>query len=567
MENKRIKLETSVDRCMTESAAAQPAHASASCATPSPVHVKTEPSATAGPSTQTSSTERPAADSDAIQLAPAQEQVLSRVKAGHNVFFTGSAGTGKSLVLRRIVQYFRTEKNMSGDDLVVTAPTGLAGTNVGGGTLHSWAGVGINVESLKQTLNNIVGAERYPAMRDGVSIFEAGNPDALGSSAKRWIQCKVLIIDEVSMMAASFFDKLEHMARFIRGNEQPFGGIQLILSGDFLQLPPIGGAKSKPRFAFQATSWPKCVEEPLLLSNVYRQNDQAFLAVLNDIRRNVISPRSLAFIKAHSKPVEYPSGVWPVDLCARKKTVQARNDKALRGLAGSARPFTSYGDSRDGPHLDSLFTVQRELSLKVGARVMLLKNLVPNVLVNGSLGEVIGFSTAAQVHSSGSATIGVPFALAGKFESAPTGYAYQRYEKEFYECLQDYTEWPIVRFRCGSSTTETVDILCVAHKFYAAHFDKGAIWRKQVPLALAYAITIHKAQGQTLERVRVDLAGIFEAGQCYVALSRAANPACLEIVNWSESAVKINNVAVEWYRSLEAEAPKCLGKRAMSEMN
>ena len=191
-----------------------------------------------------------------ITLTKEQNKVLQLVQSGRNVFFTGSAGTGKSFLLKRIVGA------LPPDVTFVTASTGVAACQINGTTLHAFAGIGSGEASVEQCIKL--------AQRKDV--------------APQWRRCKHLIIDEISMVDGVFFQKLESVARAVRGNDKPFGGIQLILCGDFLQLPPVTKKGEKRVFCFQSSSWSKCVNTNYELTDIRRQNDKEFINILQAIR-------------------------------------------------------------------------------------------------------------------------------------------------------------------------------------------------------------------------------------------------------------------------------------------
>lgn len=190
------------------------------------------------------------------QLSEEQAAVLRAVLKGQSIFFTGSAGTGKSYLLKRILG------SLPPTGTVATASTGVAACHIGGTTLHAFAGIGSGQAPLAQC----VALAQRPGVRQG------------------WLNCQRLVIDEISMVEADLFDKLEAVARAVRQQNKPFGGIQLIICGDFLQLPPVTKGSQPPRFCFQAKSWKRCVPVTLELTKVWRQADQTFISLLQAVR-------------------------------------------------------------------------------------------------------------------------------------------------------------------------------------------------------------------------------------------------------------------------------------------
>jgi ATP-dependent DNA helicase PIF1 len=185
-------------------------------------------------------------------LSKEQQAVVLAIMGGKNVFFSGCAGTGKSHLLKLLAQFLPKHSTF------FTASTGLAAVNIGGSTLHSFAGVGLGEGSA-----------------EGLGFKAKGNRRA----KERWTSCRVLVIDEVSMISGQFFDKLETVARFVRDDDRPFGGVQLVLSGDFLQLPPVKATKP----TFRADTWEKCIEVKIVLTKVFRQlGDPTFIKSVLD---------------------------------------------------------------------------------------------------------------------------------------------------------------------------------------------------------------------------------------------------------------------------------------------
>ncbi|XP_064105894.1 ATP-dependent DNA helicase PIF1-like [Macrobrachium nipponense] len=300
-------------------------------------------------------------------LTAEQKQVLQAVQAGHNVFFTGSAGTGKSFLLRRIVGA------LAPDVTFITASTGVAACQIGGTTLHAFAGIG----------------------RGGTSIENCINLASRKVVAQQWRKCKHLIVDEISMVDGDFFQKLEAVARAIRGNDKPFGGIQLILCGDFLQLPPVTKPGEKRVFCFQTSAWERCIDLNMELTDVRRQNDQEFINILQSIRIGRCTEDMTDQLRLTEQNIVEKDGIKATRLCTHCEDVDNINSGHLNKLSGTAEVFQSV-DSDPGLSkiLDSQTPVVSKLILKVGAQVMLMKNLDVNKgLVNGARGVVTGFKS------------------------------------------------------------------------------------------------------------------------------------------------------------------------------
>lgn len=403
------------------------------------------------------------------QLTDEQDSVLKAALSGQNLFFTGSAGTGKSFLLKRIIAALPPESTMA------TASTGVAACHIGGVTLHQFAGIGMGTASLEKCYQL------------------ASRPAAAGV----WRRTKHLVIDEISMVDGAFFDRIEAVARKIRRNDKPFGGIQLILCGDFLQLPPVSKG-TETRFCFQSQAWKDCVKHTFELEKVHRQSDPVFISVLNSIRIGIVNENITKTLTATSKQQIEKEGILATRLCSHINDANLINESKLEGLKGESRTFLAEdSDPYMTKTLDQQVPVPNKLDLKIGAQVMLLKNIhIAGGLVNGARGVVVRFSEDA----------------------------------------------PIVRFKSG--------------KEYKAKMEKwtirtagGAVMsRRQIPLKLAWAFSIHKSQGLTLDCVEMSLGRVFDAGQAYVALSRAQNLEALRVLDFKPNQVWANPVVLEFYK-------------------
>lgn len=409
-----------------------------------------------------------------------QTKVLEAVKKGKNIFFTGSAGTGKSYLLRKIIAA------LPPDVTKATASTGVAACHIGGITLHQFAGIGLGTATM----------ERCKQMVSKSSV---------GSI---WRKTKHLIIDEISMVDGDYFDKVEEIARYVRNSEKPFGGIQLILCGDFFQLPPVTKkGEEKVKFCFQSEAWAKCVELNFELTTVHRQTDKKFVDILNKIRVGDVNDEIVQVLKDTGKQKIEIDGILATRLCSHVKDANEINEFQLNKLPGKSKVYLAEdSDEYNKSALDQQLTVPSRLELKVGAQVMLLKNLDLNTaLVNGARGIVV------------------------KFED----------------------DLPVVHFRSGTN--------------YKAKWEKwsiktafgGTIYRKQLPLKLAWAFSIHKSQGLTLDCVEMNLEKVFDSGQAYVALSRAQSLQCLKVLEFSREQVWANKEVLNFYKRF---------RRQMSQM-
>lgn len=408
----------------------------------------------------------------------------------------------------------------------MTASTGLAACNIGGVTLHSFAGIGLGKEPVEDLVKKI----RRNA-----------------KAKQRWLRTKVLIMDEVSMVDGDLFDKLEQIARTLRNNGRPFGGIQLVITGDFFQLPPVPEFGRQSKFAFDAGTWTTSIEHTIGLHHVFRQKDPVFAGMLNEMREGRMSAESIANFKKLDRPLP-PSddNIEATELFPTRQEVDRANNLRMQQLHGTSFSF----EARDGGSVtnkeqrDRLLQscmVPEVVQLKKGAQVMLVKNL-DDSLVNGSLGKVTGFMTEAM------------FEIYKEDEEAflEGGTSENAMKAEMAKStlgLNTAQVFPLVRFAIADGTTR--DLLC-KREDWKIELPNGEVQasRSQIPLILAWALSIHKAQGQTLERVRVDLGRVFEKGQAYVALSRATSMAGLQILRFDPRKVIAHEKVRSFYSSL-----------------
>lgn len=445
-------------------------------------------------------------------LSPEQLAVVESVVAGNNVFFTGSAGTGKSHTLRAIVCELRT-RYFRGGEVCVVASTGIAATHVGGTTLHSFAGVGIvEEESTQQQQSQLqvcIGRAKKNSM-----------------ARQRWRQCRVLVVDEVSMVAPHFLDVLDKVGRAVRScPDKPFGGIQLVISGDFLQLPPVdkSASSSKLRYAFEASCWREMIDACFELKTVYRQQgDLRFVELLQRVRRGVVTDDDDALLKSRMLGGSDPfmmtagNGVVATKLYTHRDNVERENVARLQSLSGPSRIYMAKdsGEEAAKSALDKGCLAPRELQLRVGAQVLLLKNLSPPFLVNGSRGCVIAFKRASPSSDSKDAV---------KFEAR---------------------EYPEVRFDNGHVMIVTPE------RWETEQAGQVIASRIQVPLCLAWALSVHKCQGMTIEKVEVDISRAWDDGQAYVALSRCTSLNGMKLVGYDAAKIHASAKVLHFYDHL-----------------
>ncbi|KAL1528927.1 hypothetical protein AB1Y20_010249 [Prymnesium parvum] len=403
-----------------------------------------------------------------------QKAVMRAACDGHSIFFTGGAGVGKTFLLREIVEHLPSSSTF------VTASTGMAACQAGGVTIHHWAGIG--------------GGDRPIDELVAMAIRKRG---------MQWRSAKCLVIDEVSMLDGALFDKLEEIARRVRNNSSPFGGLQLVLCGDFFQLPPVA-RDGNFKFAFEAHSWPRCVERTFELTQIFRQSEHAFIDALRQIRlgRAPASARAL-LQQCENRELDNDDGIVATRLFTHKDDCDTMNKKKLKELDGPQITFTARDTSQTDGALATLrsgCTAPVELTLKVGAQVVLIKTLdVKEGLVNGARGVVVKLLS---------------------------------------------TKNPVVRFTGGAEITVRMEA------FPLSQGGQVVACRHQLPLAHAWAISIHRSQGMSLDRVEMSLARVFECGQMYVALSRARSLAGLSIrdVNWAK--LRAHPKVLAWHEQM-----------------
>lgn len=468
-----------------------------------------------------------------------QQRAMQLVSSGKSVFITGGAGTGKTHLLNCVVAALREEHGSDFDTKVaVCAMTGVASTHINGTTLHSALGI-----QPPTFFSDVI--PQWPRQKKAIR------------------ELKVLILDECSMLSAELFELMEAMLRFVRKRKRAAGGVQLILCGDFYQLPPVSDFPSpltpasaarlramhpelflNHGFAFQAPAWARCIpaENHIELTQVFRQSDARFVSLLKCIRTGEGAVQATATLFRECKrPLGStpPNGTLPMQLRAHIRRVNAINAGELNLLSGcqelsftatyTLRKQAAEHDDQAAEHDDEIeSTTSSErahirsgrvkalaaysqrlqvaaedlLQLTVSCQVMLLANL-SLTHVNGSRGVVVCFK---------------PQPRTGKL-------------------------LPVVRFVDGSER------LIVCQRVQQFHPGVGQCYRTQVPLKLAYALTVHKAQGVTCDAVSVSLSGMFAPGQAYVALSRVRTMAGLQITDWDGVTVPVNPAVKAFYGS------------------
>ncbi|CAI4063567.1 DNA helicase SKDI_08G0740 [Saccharomyces kudriavzevii IFO 1802] len=494
--------------------------------------------------------------SSPVVLTREQETVVDLIiKKRANVFYTGSAGTGKSVILQTII---RQLSSLYGKETIaITASTGLAAVTIGGSTLHKWSGIGIGTKTIDQLVKRILSQK-----------------DLLAA----WRYTKVLIIDEISMIDGNLLDKLEQIARRIRKNDDPFGGIQLVLTGDFFQLPPVAkkDENNVVKFCFESNMWKRCVQKTILLTKVFRQQDNELINILNAIRFGELTVDMTKTIRNLSRDIDYPDGIAPTELYATRREVELSNVRKLQSLPGDLYEFKAVDNApeRYQALLESSLMVDKIVALKEDAQVMMLKNRPDVELVNGSLGKVLFFITESLVIRMKEIykIIDDEVVMDMRLVSRVIGNPLLKESKEF---RQDVNARPLVRLerlkilinhalkisphkerfpyvRWTVGKNKYIHELMVPERFpIDIPRENVGLERTQIPLMLCWALSIHKAQGQTIQRLKVDLRRIFEAGQVYVALSRAVTMDSLQVLHFDPGKIRTNGKVKDFYKHLE----------------
>jgi len=440
-----------------------------------------------------------------MELSKQQQIAFNKYVQGYNIFITGPGGSGKSALIKMINQHaYSRFKNIH-----VTALTGCAAVllNCKAKTLHSWAGIGLGNGTIEQLIKKI----------------------RSNSYAKdMWKNTDILVVDEVSMLSLKLFDTLNSIGKAIRNNMRPFGGIQVIFSGDFFQLPPVGD-KDEPdtqRFCFESDDWYSTFHRDcqIQLVKIFRQTDEIYLTILNQIREGQIKRKSndilLQYVGRELDPnlVAEPTKLYPT-----RNKVENINNTKMSLLPGEAREykikylkdlemtkndkitrleFTEKDIQLELDYLASNLICDKELKLKMGSQVMCIVNIQSDTGIeacNGSQGIIKDFCSI--------------------------------------------TGCPIVKFNNG------LERIMTRHVWES---DKiPGIGVSQIPLILAWALTIHKSQGASMDTAEIDVgSGIFECGQTYVALSRVKTLSGLYLTSFDFKRIKINKKVKDFYCSL-----------------
>jgi len=438
-----------------------------------------------------------------MELSKEQQLAFDKYVKGDNIFITGPGGSGKSALIRKIKEHSKKE-------IQVCALTGCASVllNCKAKTLHSWSGIGLGNGTIDQNIKKIIGSKYKKQI---------------------WKDTDVLIVDEVSMLSLKLFNMLNEIGKAVRKNPRPFGGIQLIFSGDFYQLPPIknNDEPDTQRFCFESENWNTIFSRDcqIQLVKIFRQTDEIYSSILNQVREGKIKKRSndilLQYVgrEADENLVVEPTKLFPTKnkveyinnskmsaLDSEEKDYDVKQVLDLEMTAEEKRMRLQYTREDIQTELDFLtgnLICDKNIKLKIGSQVMCVVNIPlatnDEMICNGSQGIITKF--------------------------CPT------------------TNLPIVKYNNG------IEMVMSRHIWLSENIP--GIGVSQVPLILAWALTIHKSQGATLDTAEIDVgSGIFECGQTYVALSRVKSLNGLYLTSFDANRIKINRKVKEYYEAL-----------------
>lgn len=405
-----------------------------------------------------------------------QEEALDILKLGYNVYLTGQAGSGKTFLLNKYISYLKKNKVK----VAITASTGIAATHMSGVTIHSWSGLGVKEKLIDSDIRKLL-RRRY--------------------LRKRFLITNILIIDEISMLHSFQLDLVDRICQAFKENSVPFGGMQIICSGDFFQLPPVQKNKNdEAKFVTESEVWHNMDIKICYLQEQHRHADSKLSKILFDIRNNSISDESLRLLSSRENK-EVSSIIKPTKLYTHNIDVNAINSLQLDKIKEKefVSSMHSSGELKLVELLKKSCLASEELVLKKGAKVMFLKNNFDRGYVNGTLGKVVGF---------------------------------------------DDNEYPIVKTFSGKK------IIATPASWTIEEDDVVKAEISQIPLRLAWAITVHKSQGMTLDAAEIDLSKAFERGMGYVALSRVKTLNGIKLMGFNETALEVNSKVISLEKDL-----------------
>lgn len=410
-----------------------------------------------------------------IILNELQQKAYDLVCDNKSIFLTGIGGTGKSMLIKKIKKDLETKNDKV---VAITSTTGISAKLINGTTLHSYLGIQLGTKTRK---------ELFKLIKSNKLVLN------------RWQNLNTLIIDEVSMLSVELFEKLEYLAREIKCNKLPFGGIQLILTGDWCQLPCV----SRSDFLFESAIWDICINETIYLTDVIRQTDKTFISILNKIRLGIIDDEVKKVLKSRAIKYTDIEGLIPTMLYSTNDKVDKTNQLYYDKLESKEHTYKLQGlwhkKITYKEKYESMIRFKMIISLKIGTQVMYLIN--KDGLVNGSRGVVTKFVNG----------------------------------------------YPSVLFSDGINKSE---IIIGMETLVIEENDIDILSYTQLPLTLAFASSIHKCQGSTVSLARIDFKNIFEFGQIYVALSRVKSLEGLYIRNLNFNLIKAHPKAVKYYQDL-----------------
>lgn len=422
-----------------------------------------------------------------------QDQALSIMKMGHNVFLTGNAGSGKTYVLNRYINYLK-EHDIP---VAITASTGIAATHIGGVTIHAWSGMGI---------------------KDRLNAYEIEQLEERQYLWDRYTKTKVLIIDEVSMISGIFLDTLDLVCKSMkRSFDEPFGGMQIILCGDLLQLPPVtkgspyDDTSTESNLICDSQAWRQSKIVPCYLTEQHRQHDPVFTKILNTVRTGELGYDVIDLIEERITDYDHEIHGSMTKLFTHNRDVDALNLEALAAIEGDTETYhmTTRGKANLVETLMKGCLAQESITLKIGAEVMFIKNNPEKGYVNGTRGVVTNFSSDKK---------------------------------------------PIVTTRDGDTITVQEETWSID--------DEGKILASltQIPLRHAWAITVHKSQGMSLDEAVVDLSRSFSYGMGYVALSRVRSLSGLHLIGFSRESLLLDPRLLSMDQTLRTRSEDAVGR-------
>jgi ATP-dependent exoDNAse (exonuclease V) alpha subunit len=393
-----------------------------------------------------------------------QKDAFKILKKGHNVFIAGAAGSGKTFLVNKFINWAKNK----GKEVAVTASTGIAATHINGITVHSWSGIKVRKSLTDKEIKKMIERDY---LREHI------------------IHSDVLVIDEISMLHSFQLDLIDRVCKRFRQDVRPFGGLQVVLSGDFFQLPPVKGSGYNS-FVVNSHAWPELDLQICYLTDQYRHQDSEFLNLLNNIREQECTSADIDLLKSRIG-AKLHSDIKPVKIYTHRVDVDSLNTMELSKI--DEKPITYWMQSKGLAHLvrqlQNNCLAPEELMLKKGAVVMFVKNNFNEGYINGTMGLVEDF---------------------------------------------DDDEYPIVK------TVDSKTIYVRPASWTIEEHDEILAEITQLPLRLAWAITVHKSQGMSLDLTEIDLSKSFEYGMGYVALSRVRSLKGLRLLGFNKMALQVD---------------------------